>query len=160
MATPDFIMLVGVPGSGKSTWTRQFLETATKTFAVISTDDVLEGIAASRGISYSEAFKKYFKAAKREALQRFEHAKAAGYSIVWDQTNMASSKRKSVLASVPKDYIKTAMVFIVPEAELNCRLAAREAETGKHIPPFVMRDMFKNYEEPTKAEGFDQVLFV
>lgn len=35
-----------------------------------------------------------------------------------------------------------------------------EKETGKHIPVDVMEKMRKDYEEPTKAEGFDEVIKV
>jgi hypothetical protein len=40
------------------------------------------------------------------------------------------------------------------------RLKKREAETGKVIPPFVIANMAKSYETPTKEEFPNGIKFI
>jgi adenylate kinase family enzyme len=42
MAKLKFYMLIGVPGSGKSTWTKTFLESSDEEYAILSTDGYIE----------------------------------------------------------------------------------------------------------------------
>ena len=51
-----------------------------------------------------------------------------------------------------------AVVFRTPEEkELQRRLNSRP---GKVIPPDVVKSMIDNFEEPTKEEGFDEIVAV
>lgn len=156
---PKLIMLIGLPASGKSTWRSKFLS-KNPDYVVVSSDDILDSLAERDGISYSESFKKYAKEAgkemKRQAKDHFEN----GRNIIWDQTNMSSKSRKLGLDMAGDDYEKEAIVFVIPEPELKMRLAKREKEEGKHIPDFVIQNMSRSYQAPTKAEGFDKISYV
>ena len=59
---------------------------------------------------------------------------------------------------MPKDYIKVAVVFQTEDKEVDRRLKARAEQTGKHIPDFVMKDMYGRWEAPTRDEGFDRII--
>ena len=49
-------------------------------------------------------------------------------------------------------------MFRTPEEkELQRRLNSRP---GKVIPPDVVKSMIDNFEEPTKEEGFDEIIYV
>lgn len=156
---PEIYVLVGVPGSGKSTWTRQFLASSEKKFVVVSSDDLLEVWGAAEGLSYSESFNKYIKRASVEVERMFKDAKQNRQNIILDRTNLSANKRKGILQNMPKEYIKVAVMFETPSEEIERRLAAREAETGKHIPASVMKDMYSRAEPPSVAEGFNKILF-
>ena len=157
---PEIIVMVGLPGSGKSTWRDAMLAKSDREYVIISSDDEIEALAAEAGTTYSAGFKQFIGKATAISKQKFREAVNKGRNILWDQTNLNPKKRKSILSQVPEEYTKTAVVFNITAHELQQRLDKREKETGKFIPPNVMKDMARSYRPPTKEEGFDTVSFV
>ena len=154
-------LLVGIPGSGKSTWLKHRFDEGffhNDNCVVISTDDIIEEQAKLFNTTYNEIFKDTIKVAQKEANDRAINAFNEGNHVVWDQTNTTIKTRATKLRMVPKHYSKFAVVFECPPMdELNRRLASRP---GKNIPPHVIKTMLDSYQEPTIDEGFDNVLFV
>jgi tRNA uridine 5-carbamoylmethylation protein Kti12 len=157
---PELYVLIGVPGSGKSTWTRKFLASSDKEFVVVSSDAALDRVAAEKGLKYPDVYKDYIGMATHEAKKNFRDAMESRSNIIFDQTNVSKKKRRGILQQMPKDYIKVAVVFQTDDKEVTRRLKSRAEETGKHIPDFVMKDMYGRWEEPTREEGFDRIIKV
>lgn len=155
---PKLIMLVGVPGSGKSTWREK---NAGSDMVILSSDDILEEYANKEDITYSESFNKYAKKANKEMFERANKAFKQGKSVIWDQTNLTPKSRKSKLKNVPDYYEKVAVVFDTPnEKILKDRLNSEERiQTGKFIPDHVLRNMINNITSPSKEEGFDKIKY-
>jgi len=152
---PYALVLVGLPGTGKSTFVSQL----PPHFVILSTDNVMERLAKELEVSYNEAFNLVgWEAAEHQYYEEFAAATAAGKDIVIDQTNVSAKVRRRKLSRVPAHYHKVAVIFTLPEDVLMERLVAREAKTGKKIPPHIMADMIKRWEDPTKAEGFDNIV--
>ena len=149
---PRYTMLIGVPASGKSTWRNANAGHA----EIISTDDIIEKIAASNGQTYNDAFKDNIKFATQIAKQRIVEAFNADLDVVHDQTNITKKSRKSKLALVPENYTKIAVFFPTPEwDEHKQRLDSRP---GKSIPWNVLNGMIRSLEEPSYDEGFDEII--
>ena len=150
---PKLYMLVGVPGSGKSTWVKN-QEFWMKDCAYISTDMWVEMEAERRGVTYSEIFQEYMpKAVELMAIQ-VELARDKGMDIIWDQTSTTISTRAKKFRMLP-EYYAIAVVFRIPEPEeLQKRLASRP---GKVIPSEVLDDMIAKWQEPTEDEGFKEI---
>ena len=155
---PELYVLIGVPGSGKSTWTNKFKDSSTKEFTVVSSDAVLDQIALERGLKYSDVHKDFIGLATSKAKQTFREAIECRANIIFDQTNVSKKKRRGILQQMPKDYIKVAVVFQTEDAEVERRLKTRAEQTGKYIPEFVMQDMYSRWEAPTRDEGFDRIV--
>jgi predicted kinase len=160
-----FIMMIGLPGSGKDYWIEQFItnKTFTKNIVVLSTDDIFEEYAKKNNISYSQAFKDLpFKKVQKEFDRRLQTAIANGDNIIWNQTNMSVKSRKGKIAQIPNDYNKYAVNVIVNDQILKQQLAKREKETNgsKVIPNHVIENMAKSYNAPSKQEGFINILEV
>ena len=154
------IVMVGLPGSGKSTWRDKFLASTDDEFVIISSDDEIERLCAEDGITYSEGFEKYVGKATGIVKQKFKESVNNGRNIIWDQTNLTPKKRKGILKKLPDDYLTEAVAFELTLEELQSRLDKRESETGKRIPPEVVKSMANSYIPPTKGEGFDKVTIV
>lgn len=145
-------MLIGVPGSGKTTWIRSRQHDA----VVLSTDDKIEAEAARVGKTYSEVFQDTIKHATSQMGDDLIRAVRAKRDIIWDQTNLTRKSRASKLAMVPDDYEKVAVFFPTPgNDELKRRLSSRP---GKTIPPHIVLGMVSQLQEPTEAEGFDRIV--
>ena len=151
---PTLYMLIGVPGSGKSTWLATQPFDWNKT-VVLSTDNYIERVAESQGKTYSDTFKSAIGAANQHLANALADAIAVGHDIVWDQTNTSAKARAAKLKLVPAHYKKIAVVFGTPdEKEHQRRLGSRP---GKFIPPDVVASMIKNLQMPTKGEGFSEI---
>jgi predicted kinase len=146
-------MLVGVPGSGKSTWVKN-QEFWMKDCAYISTDMWVEMEAERRGVTYSEIFQEYMPKAVELMANQVELARDKGMDIIWDQTSTTITTRAKKFRMLP-EYYAIAVVFRIPEPqELQKRLASRP---GKVIPLEVLDDMIAKWQEPTEEEGFNEI---
>jgi heterogeneous nuclear ribonucleoprotein U len=153
---PSLYILVGLPGSGKSTWVKKHLQTSATPTHVASTDDVLERIALENGITYGEAHRTRFKDADREFKAEMAIAAQQGRDIIVDRTNVFQSARRKAMALIESNskhvYVRNAIIFTVPDDELKRRLDGRFADTGKFISWDVVEGMRKEYVEPTFEE--------
>jgi len=149
---PRCYQLIGVPGSGKSTWAKnqEWIDEC----AWISTDQYVEEWAESVGKTYSEVFDEYMPTAVARMVGAVNGAKSISKDIVWDQTSTTVKSRAKKFAMLP-DYEHIAVVFETPNRiELKQRLASRP---GKIIPEVVVEGMLASFEMPTEEEGFSQI---
>ena len=152
---PRCYQLVGVPGSGKSTWVNN--QHWTMTCAYVSTDKWVEIYAKEVGRTYSEVFKDFMPTAIGLMAEQVVTAREMNRDIVWDQTSTTVNSRARKFRMLP-DYEHIAVVFKTPEhKELMRRLMSRP---GKVIPEDVVFDMIDNFEMPTKEEGFEEIRFI
>ena len=148
----NLYMMIGVPGSGKSTWIAN--QNWTQDCVIVSTDNLIEAEAEQQAKTYNDVFKDYIDTATGIMRKQVLAAVAEGRDIIWDQTNTIAKSRQGKLTLVP-GYRKIAVVFEVPErAELEQRLASRP---GKTIPWHVLDTMIESFAMPTEAEGFDEI---
>ena len=149
-------VLVGVPGSGKSTWVNS--QEWAKDCCIISTDYWVEEEAKRQGKTYSEVFTDYMPRAVELMAQNVVSAREMGNDIIWDQTSTTELTRAKKIRMLP-DYYKIAVVFRTPEhKELMRRLESRW-DDGKIIPEHVIASMIASWEEPSKEEGFDEIWY-
>jgi predicted kinase len=149
---PKLYMLIGVPGSGKSTWVNQ--QDWTQDCAIVSTDRYVEEHAQQQGQTYSEVFEAYMPIAVRLMTNQVLIAQANHRDIIWDQTSTTLASRTRKFNMLPK-YYAIAVVFATPKPEeLARRLTSRP---GKTVPPEVIERMISDWEEPTLDEGFKEI---
>jgi predicted kinase len=148
-------MLVGVPGSGKSTWIKnQNFEDV----IIASSDDYIDRVAAESGKTYNEIFSRAIGYAQKFCDAQVQTAINLDKTLVWDQTNTNAKGRKIKLGRVPKEWHKICVFFPTPDAaELQRRLDSR---VGKSIPSNVMDSMIQTLEIPQLSEGFDEIIML
>jgi predicted kinase len=149
---PKCYQLVGVPGSGKSTWVSN--QDWTADCVIVSTDEFVETYAESVGKTYSEVFTEYMPTAVMLMADKVIQARELGRDIIWDQTSTTEKSRARKFNMLP-DYEHIAVVFKTPEhKELMRRLMGRP---GKEIPDHVIYSMIGTWEDPTEEEGFKEI---
>jgi predicted kinase len=149
-------VLVGVPGSGKSTWVAN--QKWAKDIPVVSTDRFVERYAEEQGKTYSEVFEEYMPIAVKLMANQALICQANNLDVIWDQTSTTVATRAKKIRMLP-NYYKIAVVFKTPEPEeLARRLASR---AGKNIPVHVSETMAAQLaaEPPTEEEGFDEIWY-
>lgn len=149
---PKCYQLVGVPGSGKSTWVSN--QEWKDNCYYISTDKHVEAYAEAHGKTYSEVFNDYMPTAVDNMVEEVIRARDAGIDIIWDQTSTTVASRVKKFKMLP-NYEHIAVVFETPDRiELKRRLDSRP---GKEIPDVVIEGMLASFEMPTKEEGFNEI---
>jgi len=149
---PTAYILVGVPGSGKSTWARN--QKWCHECIYISTDKFVEQYARRAKKTYNEVFESYMPRAVDRMCKAVTKAREAGRDIIWDQTSTTVPSRARKFRMLP-GYKMVAVIFPTPNSdELRRRLSSRP---GKEIPDHVLEKMLADWEEPTEQEGFDEI---
>lgn len=152
---PKCYQLIGVPGSGKSTWIKN--QTWALGLNVVSTDTWVDDYAKRMGKTYSEVFDEYMPVAVKLMADHARFCQAKGLDVIWDQTSITIASRRRKFNTLP-DYEHIAVVFPTPDMdELERRLASRP---GKNIPPNVIQSMINGFEQPTMDEGFTEIIYV
>jgi predicted kinase len=152
---PKVYMLIGVPGSGKSTWIAN--QDWAKDLPVVSSDRFIDKHAEEMGKTYNEVFDDYAKIAMRLMDNQARICHANNLDFIWDQTNTSAKSRKGKLAILP-GYEAIAVMFRTPDADEHARRLAQRP--GKQIPDNVMKSMIDNLQEPTVEEGFVDIWYV
>jgi len=150
-------MLIGLPGSGKSTWVRTSPEASGS--LILSTDDDIEAFASAAGKTYNQVFSERIGTAdaNMKALLYYTIKNDPDRNIVWDQTNLTIRSRAKKLAMVPYRYRKVAVVFNCPPEVIQERLSMR---TGKTIPPEVFDGMVACFEHPNLNENWNEIIYI
>jgi predicted kinase len=149
---PKCYQLIGVPGSGKSTWVSN--QIWAEDIPIVSTDKFVEDYAKEQDKTYSEVFEEYMPTAVRLMVNQAKICEANGLDVIWDQTSTTIESRKRKFNTLP-GYEHIAIVFATPDRdELDVRLSGRP---GKHIPKNVVDSMIAGWEEPSEEEGFKEI---
>lgn len=167
------IMLVGIPGSGKSTIAKEMGR-------VLSSDDVRKELFGDESSQTNkEKALEYLKSQnidtsnmKKSQLNQLLHetsnklvfdelhkrvktALESGESVVYDATNITKKKRKAALKDFEGYYDKAMAVYInTPLSTALDRNSKRERKVSKKV----IKRMYKNLQPPHKSEGFDEIM--
>ena len=151
---PVFIMMIGVPASGKTTIIEK-IKPEIDPVSIISTDDIIQSVADNLSLTYDQVFKEIIPLAESHMKTKLIGNFANSNNIIFDRTNLPPKGRVSMLRQVPKFYKKIGFWLPVPEKdEWERRLNSRP---GKTIPKNILESMAKDFVVPEKSEGFDFV---
>jgi predicted kinase len=151
---PKCYQLIGVPGSGKSTWIKN--QDWALGLTIVSTDAFVEDYARAQGKTYSEVFEEYMPRAVELMAQQVVFAREHDHTVIWDQTSTTVASRARKFRMLP-DYEHIAVVFQTPDEEEHQRRL--KTRPGKIIPEEVLFDMVWNFEMPSEEEGFKEIWF-
>lgn len=157
----SIIVLVGLPGSGKTTYRNNFLKYF-PWYKVVSADDYVDNIAANESKTYSDIWCAVIEEAMEYFWEQLEEHVRNGKDIIIDTTSHTASSRKRLLKFIKQHstthYRVRAVEMPFCSDEWEERLKIRAVNTGKIIPEHVIQRMKDNYCSPSKSEGFDEVV--
>lgn len=142
-------ILIGLPGSGKSTWAAKRMRSESQNLIWLSSDKLREEkLGTVTDQSNNELIFKYMFDLTVEALRE-------GKKVIYDATNISSKRRRTLLERIRAE-VKTeteALIFALPFEECIKRNEGRE----RKVPYEVIDRMYKRFEVPTLQEGFDRI---
>jgi predicted kinase len=156
---PSVYVLMGLPGSGKTTWRNRFVAECHGAAHAVARDDVVEEVAVLHGVTYREAWTAFSKTIDKEFRRRLTEAFTLGEDVVVDNTNLTAKARRRIFSRVPEDWEKVGVIFDVPEHWLVHRLLARADAGGKRVAPWLVSRMRLVWTPPA-PDDFDQLLII
>ncbi len=141
---PAFTMLVGVPGSGKSTFAKSLVNENTKHF---SSDAIREELWGDANCQDNPG--EVFALMQKRTLE----ALRSGYDVIYDATNITRKSRWSILSQLPAHITKKCIIVWAPIQVCLERDLARERTVGAAV----IDKMLRRFEAPFYDEGFDTI---
>lgn len=150
-------LMVGLPGSGKSTASEKLIEDMTE-LSIVSADYFIEQHAKEKNKTYQKAYFSFGEQAEKLMKQQVQQLIKENKNFIWDQTHVyVSTRKKKITMLTQKGYQVIAIVVELSSDELNRRLNKREKETGKKVSQKIIQTMLGNYTRPSYDEGFSDI---
>ncbi len=144
---PRLILLVGIPGSGKSTYAQNKTKYDSN-IVWLSSDAIRERLYGDASCQDNPG--KVFEIMQKETVQALEK----GFDVIYDATNITRKARAGILNIVPKYVQKYCVVIWAPINICIERDKARERTVSKEV----IDKMLKRFEAPFYDEGFDTIM--
>lgn len=148
MAALQFVMMMGLPGVGKSTYVKNNFSG----YEIVSSDIVREelGITEHDAVNNIKVFD--------EVHNRIKNALKNGKNVVMDATNLSRKNRVHALTLAKiagrRQYLRSTLILVLDTVE-NCVL--RDSHRTKPVGEDVIDRMFKSFESPAYYEGWNEI---
>jgi predicted kinase len=144
---------VGLPGSGKSTYAKDFIKG--KDIEYLSSDSLRA--VYGKGEDDQTVTPIVFGHIKRKVDEFLKDGK----NVLVDATSVNRRERSDYINSAKKYGAKVvALVFKMDRNGLIARNKKRGEEGGRVVPDWVIDKMLNKYEEPSHDEGIDVIIYV
>lgn len=149
MEMPKLIMLVGMPGSGKTTYAKKYIEEHEHTIH-LSSDLIRKELYGDESVQGDPG--EVFSLMQSRAIEALNN----GQNVVYDATNVTRKDRAGVIALCHKFVSIEAHVIWAPIETCIERDAKRERTVGKAV----IDKMLRRFQPPFYDEGFSVIEIV
>ena len=146
MKRPTLILLVGIPGSGKTTYAKQYVDKEPMVVH-LSSDSIRKELYGDESIqgNPSEVFSLM--------QQRAVGALNDGMDVLYDATNVTRKDRSSIIGICPRFAKIECHIIWAPIEECIIHDANRDRTVGKEV----IDRMLKRFQAPYYDEGIDEI---
>lgn len=144
-------LLMGAPGSGKSTFIKNHLSLTDK---YVSRDEIRFSMVSETEEYFSkekEVFKEYVKRIN-EGLEN--------YDVFADATHITAASRNKLLRAITTKPTSIEIIWIKTPLDMAIERNERRKGTRAYVPVEVIRRMYNQIEKPEFEEGFDKIYIV
>ena len=149
MNRPTLIMLVGIPGSGKTTYANKYIEKHPGTVH-LSSDSIRKELYGNESIQGDPS--EVFTIMQRRAIDGLNF----GYNVIYDATNITRKDRSYIIALCPKFVKIECHIIWAPIETCIERDAARKRTVGKEV----IDKMLKRFQAPWYDEGIHEIKII
>lgn len=146
MNKPILILLVGIPGSGKTTYAKNYIEQNVNTIH-LSSDAIRKELYGDEAIQGNPG--EVFFLMQKRAVEALNN----GIDVIYDSTGMTRKDRTGVINICPKFTKIECHIIWAPIEECIERDATRDRTVGK----VVIDRMLKRFQAPYYDEGIDEI---
>jgi predicted kinase len=144
---------VGLPGSGKSTYAKNFIKD--KDIEYLSSDELRAVFGKSEEDQTVTPL--VFGHIKRKVDEFLKDGK----NVLVDATSVNRKERADYITTAKKYSAKVVvLVFKMDRQGLIDRNKKRGEQGGRVVPDWVIDKMLAKYEEPSTSEGIDEIIYV
>ncbi len=144
---PEFVLVVGSPGSGKTTYLNKFIAAAPKQFVNVALDEIREGLDLFKDAMQSKfnlgataieaddyAYKKYRNAGLYVGRQVMNRLSENGYNIAYgyQPSNLSGDRRNLLNVIMDAGYDVKVKFIHAPYQELETAIVVRGEQVGRN----------------------------
>ena len=149
MNRPTLIILVGPPGTGKTTYAMKYIEEHPGTVH-LSSDGIRKELHGDESIQDNPS--EVFAIMQKRAIAGLDF----GYDVIYDATSMTRKDRAGIISACPKFAKIECHIIWAPIETCIERDAARERTVGKEV----INRMLKRFQSPWYDESIDEIKVV
>lgn len=142
------IMLIGLPGSGKTTWART--NSSNETTVHLSSDALRIEMFGFEDQTRNHLLFREMNKRTKQTLER-------GFDVIYDATNLNRKKRRHFINTVVREYDVECVLFYEP---IDSLLRRNQIRTERKIPDLQIIRMMKSFQPPFLYEGFKKITYV
>ena len=142
----EMIMLVGLPGSGKSTWASDFVKDSSM-YKIHSSDALRQELL--NDVNDQSSNTKIFENLHRRIIEDLK----SGVSVIYDATNLNKKRRIGFLRTLPRYVVTKCILFLTPVETCIKNDSKRERQVGEKV----ILNMRKKFCPPHWHEGFNYI---
>ncbi|XP_050091732.1 heterogeneous nuclear ribonucleoprotein U-like protein 1 isoform X2 [Anopheles aquasalis] len=160
----ELIMMIGLPGSGKTHWVNKYLADNPETpYTVLSVNSLLENMKVSaqpRDPSNTPQWQKIVEQLSRNTGRLIEIACKRRRNILIDQTNVFASEQKRRLKGFGGFKVRRAIAVVPEVEEYKRRYEQKVAKYGKEVPDSTLNTMKANIFVPSdELKWYTEIVF-
>ncbi|XP_036435766.1 heterogeneous nuclear ribonucleoprotein U-like protein 1 [Colossoma macropomum] len=159
----EILMMVGLPGSGKTTWASKYSEQhPEKKYNILGTNAIMEKMRVMglrRQRNYAGRWDVLIQQATQCLNRLIQIAARKKRNYILDQTNVYGSAQRRKMRPF-EGFQRKAIVICPTDEDLKERTLKRTDEEGKDVPDHAVLEMKANFVLPEAGDFLDEVIFI
>lgn len=146
----EFVMMMGLPGSGKSTYATEHFHSPD--YEILSSDLIRNELELGHSKKDNA---EVFKIMNNRAIDELRN----GHNVVYDATNLQRKYRVQMLRNIMilvRGFVHTRLILMLKDFD-DCRAYNNLRSGWARVPDDVMEHMYMSFESPAYYEGWDQI---